>query len=370
MSVTLAVTFGQRSGSAWVEDTTNYSATLKLVEVNALYAQQAPTSTDSHGNWLFAGVLDGIYRYELSGSILTKYGTFKIGCSDAVLTTGDQTIAGIKRFTYQAVFSAGNGLKTDLIAENTSGAGVTIDGLKIQDGNIQTAVEFEDTATFTTSVTFTDPPTCEASPGGVYELANKEYVDAQVALIPVSVFQPSMNVLRVIPNGTEVIGSIYLDYETALNYANGYADTNTRYTIEMSSGDGVNYFDLTSAGFPGLNGLESYISVKGINQNIYAYIQDESVTITEGTSIVENLTMYMTGGSGTPVYNGIIFKDCFFDLNVTSITFVNCHFRGVNTVKLNAGTATYTTCKGGVVLTNGTLPAEIVGWDNITITDL
>lgn len=122
MSISLAITFGQRSGSDWVEDTTDYSATLKLVELNALYAQQAPASTDGHGRWTFTNVADGDYKYQNSGVDLANFGQVRVGAYDAVKVTGNQTVAGNKTFsgTTVAKFNA-NG--------NCSMAGYELSGL-------------------------------------------------------------------------------------------------------------------------------------------------------------------------------------------------------------------------------------------------
>lgn len=65
----------------------------------------------------------------IDGSAVTTSHDYKLsavtGTAKAVSTAGNQSVAGVKDFT--------DSIKTDTIAESTSTAGVTIDGLKIKD---------------------------------------------------------------------------------------------------------------------------------------------------------------------------------------------------------------------------------------------
>ena len=83
------------------------------------------------GVYEFTGVASGSYKVFSANSELTKISWVIVGESGAVLITETQTITGAKTFTAETIFSLR--IKTDTIWENTSGAGVTVDGILLKD---------------------------------------------------------------------------------------------------------------------------------------------------------------------------------------------------------------------------------------------
>lgn len=170
--------------------------------------------------------------------------------------------------------------------------------------------------------------------------------------------------------GTNDTNKIYNTFQGALTAAASYAAAGRRYTIKIEGNGttaGMN-MDITAV----TNPFRNYISVKGINQNIRLEINDDAyVNGTLGTMIVENVTIYRNdAGAGSPTFQNIIFKDVYFDFNTDSIGFTSCDFRGICQVKNTGTTVTINSnCKGGIVLTNGSLPASVVGFGGLATTD-
>lgn len=91
----------------------------------------------SNGRYTFGDsgtpMVAGEYKLYDNTTELTAAGIIKIGEVNAVMLTGNQTVAGVKTFSQQAVFNHSDGLQTDKIAEKSGGNGVYIDGIRLKD---------------------------------------------------------------------------------------------------------------------------------------------------------------------------------------------------------------------------------------------
>ncbi len=112
------------------------------------------------------------------------------------------------------------------------------------------------------------------------------------------------------------------------------------------------------------------MSIKGENQNVVLKVGDYSYSVTASSVVVENLTIQGDDSTtDTPSFTNFIFKDVYFNMDSTSISFVNCKFRGTCFVK-NTGTISFdSNCIGGYVATNGAITARMFGTDGLTSTD-
>lgn len=209
------------------------------------------------------------------------------------------------------------------------------------------------------------------TPNADGKAANKKYVDDKVALIPIQQYQESPNVLRLVPNGTQEDNKVYTSYSISQNVARGYASTTRLVTIEIKgSGTGGRSIQVSNGAISGNSDFNSYVSIKGENQLIELLLNDASITVIQNSVVLENLKISRNdSGQGTPVLNGFIFKDCYLQFDVASVQFVNCEFRGTCYVKVTNGTCTFTTCKGGIVITNKQLPGSVRGWDEVNVND-
>lgn len=228
------------------------------------------------------------------------------------------------------------------------------------------------TNTFSDQVAFsTYAPICDVDPTTDDHLVRKEWVDDQLADLVITPFQEASNVLRLIPSGVQETGKIYTTYAAAQNYARGYVNSNWRYIIEIpGGGEGSVSITITDGAIPGNSAFNSYVSLKGGNQNVKLLISDAAYSVTAGTVIVENCTIYLDdSGNGTPSFTNFVFKDCYFDFDVQDLTFSACDFRGVCKIKNTGGSITFTNCKGGIVESNADLPATVRGWGGLSTSD-
>jgi len=297
MAITLRLQIAQIDGSDFVK--TDETADVELRSESDSYASTYVTGTHiANGVYSFPGVISGIYRvYDTSaGTQLTSFGDIQVGEGGAVHTTGNETIGGTKTFSAQSVFSSG--FKTNTIAENTSGSGVTIDGLLIKDSTIGN-VEFTGTAQNSNAPTVGD------------DLCNKTYVDAQVASVNVQEYQQGTGRRRVIAGATEDSGKVYTTIAGAITSV-GTTSTTARYIIELEQGQAdsnyANVFQLLHA-----NCSKDYISFVGKSRNGTHLILGGTGDTASLTRIVsfENMTIYLTTEiSGTRTYGSVKFINC------------------------------------------------------------
>lgn len=196
-------------------------------------------------------------------------------------------------------------------------------------------------------------------------------LEAAIAAVVVTPYQESPNVVRLIPGGVQETGKVYMSYAIIQNYCRLYPANNThRMTIEIKgAGSGGVTVTATDGAISGNHAFNNYVSLKGENQNIKLLVDDDTFSVTAGGTIIENLTVARDDdGDGTPQFVNVIFKDCYLDFDTASLTLNACQFRGTCYIK-NTGTITFTSCKGGNVITNGTLPATVQGVGDVPSAD-
>jgi hypothetical protein len=394
----MAITFALPVGLENVDGSINVDETVSTINLRSSpYSSATYNGTlIDHGVYQFTSVDSGEYKVYSSSTELTIFGIIKVGEHNAVMITGNQTIAGIKTFSNQMVLSAG--VQTDTISEKTSTAGVTIDGVLIKDSldgssivaktgaqtiagkktftnDIATDYIYEDTSG--AGVTFPDDPTTIgtlvlsqmgsninmagyrltnlSAPTSGSHAATKTYVDA-ITLVP---FQESPNIIRCIYSGTQVNGQAYTTYLACLSYAMLVPATSTNIiTIEFKGMGtaGLTAIDMVSydAG-GGAMFLDDYIHLTAVNQSVVLTPPDDTVSVsTLGTSIISNFKIYRNDAGSDPIFTNIEFNNCYFDLTVNSVTFNTCKFKNCEVKVNNDGdnTATFTTCKGNLIACN------------------
>ena len=384
MAITLKIPVGQVSGSNWQPVTTYTNLNLRASPYSAATYTQEVGNTN--GIYTFLSVASGEYKLYDSTTELTNFGIIKVGQDDAVLITGNQTIAGVKTFSSQADFSNASGLKTDVIAEHTAAAGVTIDGILLKDSLDLSGIvsksgsqQIDGDKTFTGNVNidsggaiFTiegggvgiivDAPTADT------HIVNKAYADS-LAITP---FQQSPNVRRLIINGTQETNKVYTTWTSCMTNAYAYAASNYRMTIMVEGiGTAATTITIGDAG-GGVGFINDYITVRGISQQqIRLTPPDDTISVTTlGNASFENLTMYLHDTAQDPIFTNIVFNNVLFDLDVNSVTFNTCEFRNC-TIKVTTGSPTFTSCKGSGVYTTGSFGSSpINGTDSIPVADI
>ena len=214
-------------------------------------------------------------------------------------------------------------------------------------------------------------PLVDGDPSSGDHLTRKSWVEAQIAAIAVTPYQNSPNKVRLIPGGTTETGKVYTSYALAQNYARLYPASNThRIQIDIEgAGSGGTSVAATDGAISGNSAFNSYVSIRGANQNVNLTVDDDAFSVSAGSVIISNLKISRDDdGDGTPSFTNFIFHDCYFDFDVANLIFVNCDFR--NCIIKNTLTITFTNAKGGPVLTTGTLPSTVQGWSGIPIADL
>lgn len=394
-----------------IEDTATVDGTANVkvaVTTGEYYLRAAPFSSNTYtgthlskGVWSFGDVNDGIYQLWDGSGQIANYGEFYIADNNptfsSLIMNGDIDMVG-NDITYA------DSVQCDTIIEKGTG-GVTIDGVTLKDGagkRLNGTTEADNDVVFKsgtqtiagnktltgttimsgtvacTGLTSVRTLTIAAgyqgvmsdAPSGVTSLVNKKYVDDQIANLAVIPYQNSANVVRLIPRGTQQTNQVYTTWALAQNNANSFASSSRPMTvmIEGLSASGNN-IEADNGAIPGLNTFNSYVSVTSLSQRFAIELtQDESVTV--NNCILTNLYLRHddAGQGSTPNFNGFVFVNCYINIvSCSSFTFTNCEFRGHCTIKCSLGTVVYTSCKGGVVVTNTTLPASVVGFDNLTL---
>lgn len=196
-------------------------------------------------------------------------------------------------------------------------------------------------------------------------------LEAAITAIVVTPYQESPNVIRLMPGGVTETGKVYTTYAIAQNYCRGYADTNRRFVIDIEgAGSGGVSIVATNGAISGNAVFNNYVSLKGKNQNIILEVDDDVFSVTAGLVIIENLKIKRyDSGVGTPQFTNIIFKDVYFDFDVSVLTFSGCQFRGNCYVKNTGDVTIPNTNIGGPVISTGVLPATIQGWSEVPSTD-
>lgn len=355
MAIDYKLPVGQVSGGNFVPDTSmNGTINLRV----SPYSTAAYTGTHiADGVYSFGTVATGEYKVYNSGTELTSFGIIKIGESDAVLLTGNQSIAGIKTFTGQPVFDTG--LKTDAISEENLGAGITVDGILLKDNlntsnivtvnttqNVTGAKTFTAIQTFSNSVVFQND--IGASPAIYPQVTNsfdqptlavhltpKFYVDNLVSSVAVTPYQQGSNIRRIQSSGTIEAGKLYNTVLEAITNFGSPTATN-RLIIKLEKGQAdSNYSNIFQIKHSDISG-KSYISIAGESRNGTHVIlggTGDSASCTSGTSF-ENMTIYCTTEVGDRVYGSMKFINCTI-YGYKDINFANCELYNCDVVHAN-----------------------------------
>lgn len=362
-----------------IEDvaTVDGTANVKVaVTTGDYYLRVSPFSSNTYtgthlskGVWSFGDVNDGIYQLWDASSQIANYGEFYIGDNNptfsALTMTGAIAMGSNKLTGLAAGSTAGDSVRYEQVpklSENNTFSGLNIfSNTLTASGNVSIGGSLNMTSGAITNL---------LDPSSAQEAATKKYVDDQVASLAITPYQNSANVVRLIPRGTQQTNQVYTTWGAAQNNANSFAASTRPMTVMVEGTTaGGSFIDADNGAIPGLNTFNSYVSVTSLSQKFIINIdQDESLTV--NNCILTNLYLKHDDGSlgSTPNFNGFVFNNCYIDIvSCSTFTFTNCEFRGHCTIKCSSGTVTYTSCKGGVVVTNTTLPATIVGFDNLTL---
>ncbi len=327
-----------------------------------------------HGVYQFTNVASGEYKVYSNTTELTIFGIIKVGEHTAVLITGTQTVAGTKTFSNQMILSSG--LKTDTISENTLNAGVTIDSILIKDNlntsgimaltgaqtatglktfsdDIKTDFIYEETAASGVNidgvvlkdsgldiVQLNDNFSCAGwyitgAPIPVVGsgVANKAYVDTRT--------RNNTRVVYVDPGlSADVDGQAYADILDAVTYCvNQTPAANNQFTV-IVEGMYNQPFVTASAG-----SIQDYVHIRGAGKHINIVFSDDSLTLTNGTSI-SNCTAYFGANDITTdrAFVKLNFYDVniyhYLDLTLNGCQLMNCWVIGSSTKLLNYGGTT------------------------------
>ena len=347
----------------------------------ALYSQLS----SSGGIYTFGDVgspiVPGEYKLYDNNTELTDFGILKIGESNAVLITENQSVAGNKTFTGNTIFSGVVELNDDVTITGDvviqSGGSLQVDNTPTDPNDVIRKSEYDVTAkldddneytmsnnfTASTVFSFDDPPECDALPTEDNHLTNKLYVTTAISGIEVTPFQESPNIIRLIPGGTQQTGQVYTTYANAMQYALASASVDRRMYIEVQGMGtaGYNYINISNAGG---TYIDDYIHLIGTSQDIIMIppATDNIGVSTLGNSIIENFTIYKDDSGVDLLFTNIIFKDIIFDLTCLSVTFNNCKFKNCE-MKVNDdgdNTATFTSCKGNLIASNQSVGSSTV----------
>ncbi len=334
----------------------------------------------SDGSIDFGTVENGFYKLKVTGgSDVPKYGERYI-CDDT------------PNFT-SVVILAGGSLSTDTISETTSGAGVTIDGVKLKDSEVYSDVIKEKTTGNGVSV---DSVVCKDGkvtcigldttintsgsgdtnrPKAVYsdgysapindsEYTEKKYVDDKVATITATPFQESPQKVRVIVNGTSIANKIYLTIATAINSFGSPAITKQCIVEIQDTGNASQYISLAHSS------LVNYVHLKGIAKHINLILGIASASVTANVNF-NDLIIFMGANDITTdrTYNSVNFENC--DIYAyKSLTFTNCKLTNCRIFQPNGEdvTVTGTTQLTNCILTNALTASGLTGVGYVTNT--
>ena len=329
-------------------------------------------------------VYAGDYKLYDDTTELTAFGVIRVGEPDAVLTSGNQaSIAGNKGFT--GVVTLADAIIGDTTVTGdmvfVTGKSLTVDKTPVGPNEVLRLEDLQDYATldgnqeitgdnlFSGVVTFDQTPVCATADGteGASYLINQGALQDAIDAITVVPFQESLNDLRIIPAGVQETNKVYTTITGGQGIAASFATTNWRFVLKIEgTGTAANYLTLVDE-------FVNYVSYKGVYSGITLHFEDinyNSVTVL-GNTTIENVILYRhDSNAGTPTFTNMVFKDVYFDCETSSVSFVNCQFKGNCAVKNSGGTISFDgNCIGGYVATNGAITARMFGIDGLTSTD-
>jgi hypothetical protein len=223
---------------------------------------------------------------------------------------------------------------------------------------------FSGTNSFTNQTSFgVYPPLCDVDPDSVHHLTRRGWVEAlfNTAAVP---YQESINVVRLMPEGSTQTGKVYTSWAAANAYLSGVASSSRRMTLEIR-GAGTTGAKIAPGDFL------PYVSYKGINHNLLLNMTGTSnFSTTPASSVISDLTLYSDDPDLELYFAGYIFNNCVFDLTaLTSFELYLCELRNC-ILKIAGGEATYTNCKGSNNSSNTDMGDTIGGFGGRNIDDL
>ena len=299
------------------------------------------------GVYEFTNVSSGSYKVFTDSTELVKISWVIVGEADAVLITGNQPIAGVKTASDQWVFSTG--FKTDTIAEKTSNAGVTIDGVLIKDSLngsaiVTTGAVNQDIQGIKTFQSYPEIDSAIGTEPTGYQIPYADWVSGLVASIIVTPYQQASKKRRIITGGTLQGNQVYTSFGSCTTSITDNAIAN-RYRVFLEQGQnytGVqdNIFYLLASQF------KNYIDVIGDGKSTYLVL-DGSTSLTVNCVIAQlNLYLGVQNISGARTLQSVTLKDidiyAYNDLTLNNCILENVNiFQPVSKTVTTAGTSTW-----------------------------
>lgn len=282
------------------------------------------------GQYSFTNVTTGLYRVYSSTTHLSALGEILVGEDSAVLLTGNQTIGGVKTFSGTSLIVTNDLSVGDDLAvtdDATIGGDLAITGATTASGLLTTGNSLvTGTMIIDAGAKILHPD----APATGSTVANKTYVDAQVASISVSPFQYSDNERYVITNGTAETNKVYLAIQTAIDSCSSPTSQN-EFFIYLRRGDSVS----TGSGFDNIfyishAELENYVNIIGYGANTRLVMGTTGASTTK-TMNVENCSVWFGNNdiAADRTYNSFTFRNCIIyaynNLTLTNCKVHNCY---------------------------------------------
>ena len=393
MGITYKLTVGQVDGQGDFAPDSTLGGTINLrLSPYSVAAYTGSLDGAGTGRYAFTNVESGDYKVYNSGSELTAFGIIRIGQSDAVLTSGAQTVADIKTFSGQPIFNAG--MKVGALTELAPDTGIVVDGITLKDSlTVSGIASLSATQTIAGATTMSnlivpaitgsssvvnagqgdaryirketgvtaqqiysdiifrvlpyllDDPT--HAKHAVNMLFVQNYCQAILSGLNPTAYQQSNNEIRVIPDGVQETNKVYRTIASALTAAEAFAASDRIMYITFQ-GNGIGS-TLTDYNLLPAGSAEEYIHIVGIGEGINIRVAEDLYDGTLGQNIYSNLTFDNEAEDANTDFTNKTFYHCKFSNTFGSGTpsydFVGCIFVGCT---ITTGYTFDSACKGDV----------------------
>jgi len=393
MGITYKLTVGQVDGQGDFAPDSTLGGTINLrLSPYSVAAYTGSLDGAGTGRYAFTNVESGDYKVYNSGSELTAFGIIRIGQSDAVLTSGAQTVADIKTFSGQPIFNAG--MKVGALTELAPDTGIVVDGITLKDSLTASGIaSLSATQTIAGATTMSnlivpaitgsssvvnagqgdaryirketgvtaqqiysdiifrvlpyllDDPT--HAKHAVNMLFVQNYCQAILSGLNPTAYQQSNNEIRVIPDGVQETNKVYRTIASALTAAEAFAASDRIMYITFQ-GNGIGS-TLTDYNLLPAGSAEEYIHIVGIGEGINIRVAEDLYDGTLGQNIYSNLTFDNEAEDANTDFTNKTFYHCKFSNTFGSGTpsydFVGCIFVGCT---ITTGYTFDSACKGDV----------------------
>jgi len=228
-------------------------------------------------------------------------------------------------------------------------------------------VRFDSLVNFTGYV-----PTCAVATNPLQgnQLANVTYVNSQVNSIMSNyagaAYQESPNIKRLIPNGSAT-GTVYTTWASALGSCSDASETKQYTILVTGEGTSAQYLEMGLWGdayvldYCHFKGLGADVAIKGYG-NFYTDFQAGAI----GRIIMENLYFFFDDEGQSSTITNIVFKNCKFQNNSGTTTFINCRFEGGNMFSQSYSSAdfSFNNCIGERIFSELKIPDENITGTN------